>query len=164
MRFASQLSPRAIRPEGTRIDSTFSEIVSLFSRKKCGCGRTARATLSNSLGGVKPNLLDKWNHSTRHCELPPPRFPSHKCDAFAAFPRRSFTRSLSEKCFSPRNLCVLGFSALNLLRKKSNRRDAEAAENAARSIFRQAPRIANKRITRGAHSYPLKEESAYGLD
>src|SRR5207248_11522631 len=49
-------------------------------------------------------------------------------------------RSLSENGFSRRNLSDLCVSALNSHAKTAHRRDAENAENAQSSFFRQTPK------------------------
>lgn len=78
----------------TRIDLALSEILVLFSRRKCGWGRTAKVTtLSNSHGYMKPKLLDTWKQTIHNCELLSPRFPSLKSDSF---PRIFKPKSLPE--------------------------------------------------------------------
>lgn len=83
--------------ECTRVNLTLSEILVLFSWKKCGCGRTARVIVwSNRLGG-KLNLLASW--ITHHCEQVFPVFPSPRGESFT-LTRKSLSLRVRSKSLS----------------------------------------------------------------
>lgn len=82
--------------ECTRVNLLLSEILALFSWKKCGCGRTARVIVWSNRLGCKPDLLA--SRITHHCELVFPVFPLPRGESFT-LTRKSLSLRVRSKSY-----------------------------------------------------------------